>query len=147
MQEQRYDAQHHHQARRSMGDIAEGLGRQLERHTSSTRKRAESDQSQTTISSRVLSPLEIEQLPQQALISAYLRSSYHGDNADRPGRYSSAGCYVPSSSHPSSQGEMRRISGNFNAPTEIEVERQRSHTKRSRGMGKLKDAVKGLVRA
>jgi len=42
---------------------------------------------------------------------------------------------------------MRRISGNFNAPTEIEVERQKDHKKRSRGMGKLKNAVRDLVRA
>ncbi|EUC32277.1 hypothetical protein COCCADRAFT_99053 [Bipolaris zeicola 26-R-13] len=55
----------------------------------------------------------------------------------RPERLSSAGSYyTASSSHYKSQGEMRSISGNFNAPTEIEVERQRSHSKRSRGMGK-----------
>jgi hypothetical protein len=41
---------------------------------------------------------------------------------------------------------MRRISGNFNAPTAMELERQKDYKRSSRGLGKLKNAVRGLVR-
>jgi hypothetical protein len=41
---------------------------------------------------------------------------------------------------------MRRISGNFNAPTDMEIERHKDF-KRSSRVGKLKNAVRGLVRA
>lgn len=136
-----------------MGDIAEDHNQRLSPCVPTTRKRADSHQPQTTITSspppRVRSSSDVDQLPQQALISAYLRSSYQGDDWDRPRRFSSAAVHnhLPASPHHNSQGEMRRISGNFNAPTEIEVERQKDHKKRSRGIGKLKNAVRGLVRA
>ncbi|USP73912.1 uncharacterized protein yc1106_01186 [Curvularia clavata] len=147
MQERRLEPHCHHQGRHSIGDFAKGLNQQLGRHTSSRRKSAEPHQPLPN-QSRALSPLEIEQLPQQAFVSAYLRSSYHGENVDHQGRLSSSpeSYYTPSSSQHHPPSEIRRISGNFNAPTEIEVERQRSQSRRSRGMGKIKDAVKDLIR-
>ncbi|KAL6152385.1 hypothetical protein ACJQWK_04591 [Exserohilum turcicum] len=130
-----------------MSHVAEDHSQKL----ASIRQRADSHQPRTCTSTspRPRQPSEVDHLAPQAVISAYLRSSYNGDDADRPRRFSSAAeAYdAPSSSHHKPPGEMRQISGNFNAPTKIEVERQRSHRKRSRGMGKLKDAVKALVRA
>ncbi|RAR07963.1 hypothetical protein DDE82_002626 [Stemphylium lycopersici] len=131
-----WDDPRHSQARHSICDVAEDPHQRLSPCAPTTRKRADSHQPQTTTTSspRVRSSSDVDQLPQQALISAYLRSSYQGDDRDRPRRFSSAAehNHPPAPPHHNSQGEMRRISGNFNAPTEIEVERQKDHKKRSR---------------
>ncbi|KAH9877209.1 hypothetical protein IAQ61_002572 [Plenodomus lingam] len=44
------------------------------------------------------------------------------------------------------QGELRRLSASFNSPTQVELERQKDHEKRVKGIGRLKDAVKGWAR-
>lgn len=43
--------------------------------------------------------------------------------------------------------EIRRLSGNFNAPTHVELERHKDYRRRSKGMDKIKNAVRGWVRA
>jgi hypothetical protein len=59
-----------------------------------------------------------------------LRPSYEYD--ERPRRFSSA-------------DYESRLSGNFNAPTEIELERERENRKSLKGVEKLKSKVKRLV--
>ncbi|RMZ71636.1 hypothetical protein GMOD_00006774 [Pyrenophora seminiperda CCB06] len=110
-----------------------------------SRKRADSHQTQTSTPLRTQQSLDSRQ---QAVISAYLRSSCIDDDAPSPNRLSSAEHnYTPSSAHHTLQGEIRRISGNFNAPTHVELERHKDHKKGARGIRKLKKAIRGLVRA
>jgi hypothetical protein len=135
-------------ARYSMSDIPEDPNQRSASFTPSSRKRADSHQPRTSTAQHTRRSSDEEQLSQQAVISAYLRSSYSDDDAGRPRRFSSAEHhYSPSPAHYNSQGEMRRISGNFNAPTVMELERQKDYKRSSRGLGKLKNAVRGLVRA
>jgi hypothetical protein len=132
----------------SMSDISEDSDQQYPSSASSSRKRAESLHPPTPTPHARRSS-EVEQQPPQAVISAYLRSSYYDDDAAaRPRTFSRAEHdFSPSPTHHSSQREIRRLSGNFNAPTHIEVERHRDYKRSSRGMGKLKSAVRGLLRA
>lgn len=133
-------------ARYSVSDIPEDPN-QRTAAMSSSRKRAESHQPQTLTPPYAQRSSDEGQLSQQAVISAYLRSSYSDDDTGRPRRFSSAEHYYsPSPAHHNSQGQIRRISGNFNAPTDMELERQKDFKKSSRGLGKLKNAVRGLVR-
>jgi len=126
-------------AEHSMSDIP------LSQNMSSPRKRTNSHQAQ------ILTPPRARQSvnsSQQAVISAYLRCSYNDDDVQSPIRLSSPEHRsTPPSAHHTSQGEIRRISGNFNAPTHIELERHNDHKKGARAMGKLKSAIRGLVRA
>jgi len=143
-QQQRERSQHG--PRYSMSDIPEDPN-QRTAAMSSSRKRAESHQPQTLTPPYAQRSSDEGQLSQQAVISAYLRSSYSDDDTGRPRRFSSAEHYYsPSPAHHNSQGQIRRISGNFNAPTDMELERQNDFKKSSRGLGKLKNAVRGLVR-
>ncbi|KAF1836964.1 hypothetical protein BDW02DRAFT_196407 [Decorospora gaudefroyi] len=132
-----------------MGDIVEYPYQQCPSHTPCLRKRADSLHPRTPTPPYARRSLDTEQQPHQSVISAYLRSSYYDETG--PGehsRFSSAEHHhSPSPARHSSQGEIRRLSGNFNAPTDIELERHRDHKRNSRSMGKLKNAVRGLVRA
>lgn len=135
-------------ARYSMSDIPEDPSQRLASSMPSSRKRADSHQPRISTPPHARRSSDEEQLSQQAVISAYLRSSCSDDDAGRPRRFSSAEHYYsPSPAHHNSQGEIRRISGNFNAPTHMELERQKDYKRSSRGLGKLKNAVRGLVRA
>ncbi|KAF2828436.1 hypothetical protein CC86DRAFT_288438 [Ophiobolus disseminans] len=50
--------------------------------------------------------------------------------------------------HPvSNDAHPARLSGNFNAPTHVELERDREHRKSLRGVEKLRSRVRGWVRA
>jgi hypothetical protein len=133
--------------RHSMSDIAEDPNQQYPAYTIPSRKRADSLHSQTP-TPRVRRSADVEEQPRQAIISAYIRSSYYDDDVDRPRRFSSAEHYhSPCPPHHNSQGEVRRLSGNFNAPTHIELERYRDHKRSSRSIGKLKNTVRSLLRA
>ncbi|KAH8732498.1 hypothetical protein GQ44DRAFT_602537 [Phaeosphaeriaceae sp. PMI808] len=82
--------------------------------------------------------------------SADLRSSQ--DYMDRPRRFSSTdfayvgGQLTPQLLPSTPQTEIRRLSGNFNAPTDIELERTRENRKSLKGVDKLRSKVKSLVR-
>ncbi|CAE7215376.1 hypothetical protein CFE70_009911 [Pyrenophora teres f. teres 0-1] len=136
-QEQRNVSQY--QTRHSTGNISSP------QDMPSSRKRADSHQT------HMLTPLHARQSSDsrhQAVISAYLRSPYNDDDARSPNRLSSAEHqYTPSSAHHTQQGEIRRISGNFNAPTDIELERHKDHKKGARAMRKLKKAIRSLANA
>lgn len=106
-------------------------------HKSKTsRKRADSHQPKS-ISPQSRRSVDVEQI-HPSVISAHLRSSYDFD--ERPRRLSSA-------DHASPYGEVRRLSGNFNAPTHVELEREREHRKSLTSVEKLRSKVKRLVRA
>jgi hypothetical protein len=100
------------------------------------RKRADSHQP-NPLSPRSRRSVDAEQIHPSA-ISAHLRSSYDYD--DRPRRLSSADYASP-------YGEVRRLSGNFNAPTHVELEREKEHRKALTSVEKLRSKVKRLVRA
>ncbi|KAA8615655.1 hypothetical protein PtrSN002B_002553 [Pyrenophora tritici-repentis] len=128
-----------HRTRHSTGNISSP------QDMPSSRKRADSHQTHISTPPRALQSSDSRQ---QAVISAYLRSSYNDDDARSPNRLSSAEHqYTPSSAHHSQQGAIRRISGNFNAPTDIELERHKDHKKGARAIRKLKNTIKGLAKA
>jgi hypothetical protein len=135
----------------SMSSISEHSDQQYPSRASSSRKRADPHHPWTPTPPHVRRSSDVEQQPPQVVISAYLRSSYYDDDDDaaaRSRRFSSAEHYYsPPPTHHNSQGEIRRLSANFNAPTQIEVERHRDCERSLRGTGKLKSAVRGLVRA
>ncbi|KAI4959125.1 hypothetical protein J4E86_002846 [Alternaria arbusti] len=145
--QERQERSQRQQPRYSMSDIPEDPNQRSALFMPSSRKRADSHQPRTTLHHTPRSS-DDEQLSQQAVISAYLRSSYSDDDTGRPRRFSSAEPYYsPSPAHHNPKSEISRISGNFNAPTAMELERHKSHKRSSRGLGKLKNAVRGLVRA
>jgi hypothetical protein len=134
--------------RKSLSDIAEYPNQPLSISKSTSRRRADSLQPRASSPPYPRRSANIELSSKQAVISAYLRSSYHDDDGELPRRFSSAEYdYSPSAAHHNSQPEIRRLSGNFNAPTNVELERHQSHKRTSWGMSKLKSAVRGLVRA
>lgn len=63
-------------------------------------------------------------------------------------RFSSAEEYNPPrrSLMQASPCEIRRLSGNFNAPTHVELERHKDYRRRSKGVDKIKNAVRGWVK-
>ena len=132
--------------RKSMGDIAE----ESQSQPLTSHKRADSLQPRTSTSPQPRRSSDIEHLVHPAAISAHLRSSHTHDDAQRPRRYSSAEHHAswPPPMHAHSVPEIRRLSGNFNAPTHVEVERHDEHNRKRSlsGIGKLKSAVKGLMR-
>jgi hypothetical protein len=79
-------------------------------------------------------------------------SPWH-DYDERPRRFSSADFgYVgsrlsPQLSSTNPHGEVRRLSGNFNSPTEVELERTKEHRRSLKGVEKLRSKVKDWVRA
>jgi len=79
-------------------------------------------------------------------------SSWEYKGSERSHRTSTSvggfhGSFSPSQSHSQGhQGGIRRLSGNFNAPTHVELERYKDNNKGSRGISGLKNAVKRLVR-
>jgi hypothetical protein len=64
-------------------------------------------------------------------------------------RFSSASYYrAVEPTYPSSSPGVRRISGNFNAPTHVEIERHNDAAKSARSkIRRLENTVKGWVRA
>jgi hypothetical protein len=44
-------------------------------------------------------------------------------------------------------GEVRKLSGNWNAPTDVELQKERQIEKSLKGMEKLRSKVRGWVRA
>ena len=133
-------------ARRVMGDIPEDPQNHSASTKTTSRRRADSLQpAASPPRSRSRRSTDVEAPLHPAAISAHLRSSdYHHE---RPRRFSSAEQYSLLSPARSGSGEIRRLSGNFNAPTPIELERHKDHSRRARGMGKLRSAVKGWVKA
>lgn len=126
----------------SMGDVPANSSCK----TSTRRTRADSHQPTSSYSqhSADASHPELDNSP------THLRASYNYD--ERPRRFSSADTgyaynLSPQLSPSSPCSEVRRISGNFNAPTEIELERTREHRKSMKGVEKLRSRVKGWVRA
>jgi len=83
--------------------------------------------------------------------AAHTRSSSHDYEQTR--RYSGAdygyvGTRLSPQLPPSNpQGEIRRLSGNFNAPTHVELARNREHRKGLNGVEKLRSKVRGWVKA
>jgi len=83
--------------------------------------------------------------------AAHTRSSSHDYEQTR--RYSGAdygyvGNRLSLQLPPSNpQGEIRRLSGNFNAPTHVELERDREHRRSLNGVEKLRSKVRGWVKA
>ncbi|KAF1920990.1 hypothetical protein BDU57DRAFT_465957 [Ampelomyces quisqualis] len=74
------------------------------------------------------------------------------DYDEYPRRFSSASTghlygLSPQLSPSSPYGGVRRISNNFNAPTDVELERTREHIKSLKGVEKLRSKVKRWVRA
>jgi hypothetical protein len=135
-------------ARYSMSDIPEDPNQRSASSMPSSRKRADSHQPRTSTAPHARRSSDESQSSQQAVISAYLRSSYSDDDAGRPRRFSSAEHYYsPSPAQHNSHGEIRSISGNFNAPTAMELERHKDQKRSWRGLGKFKNAVRGIVKA
>ena len=135
--------------RESMSDIAEDPTQRTPSPKPTSRRRADSLQAPSSSPPQSRQSADVQQRPDQATISAYLRSSYYDDVTERPRRFSSAERYYSSSppAHHSSQGDIGRLSGTFNAPTHVEVERHEDHKRSSRGVGRFKNAVRGLVKA
>jgi hypothetical protein len=69
---------------------------------------------------------------------SYLQSSY---GYEQPRRFSSVDYASPQ------QGEFRRLSGNFNAPTHVELEREREQRKGLKSVERLRGKVRAWVGA
>lgn len=72
---------------------------------------------------------------------------YHYDDGEHVRRNSVGNPRYYSSLSPVQlqQGEIRRLSGNFNAPTHVELERHKDHKKSEKGG--LRSAMKRLVKS
>ncbi|KAH7077672.1 hypothetical protein BKA63DRAFT_489223 [Paraphoma chrysanthemicola] len=137
-QEQWDSHQREQQAHRcSMEDVPKE-----ERYHNSTPSRKRTDSSPTP------SPQSIDASP-SSTSSTQCRSS---SDYDPPRRYSSAdhryagNRLSPQLSPLHPQGELRRLSGNFNAPTHVELERERENRKSLKGIEKLRNKLRGLAR-
>lgn len=127
--------------RASMGDVPEDLNSE----TATRRKRADSHQPRSCHSHHSAEASH----PALRNSSTYVRSSQDYD--EQPRRFSSTDTgyaynLSPQLSPSSPYSEVRRISGNFNAPTDVELERTREHRKSLKGVEKLRSKVKGWVR-
>jgi hypothetical protein len=108
-----------------------------------SRKRADSHQpSATPHAQQFTNATQTEQSPTANIL-----------DDERPRRFSSADFgYVgnrlsPQLSPTNPYGEVRRLSGNFNSPTHVELERTKEHRKSMKGVEKLRSRVKNWVRA
>lgn len=132
--------------RASMSDFPDS------RYSKSTtsRKRADSHQPSSTSpqSRRSITASHSDQSHAPAM-SAQQRSSHDYD--DQPRRYSSADPgYVGARLSPQLSPYLYdepRLSGAFNAPTDLELERTIEHRKSLKGVERLRSKVKGWVRA
>jgi hypothetical protein len=135
--------------RASMSDIAEDS--HVQTSTTTSRKRADSHQP-TSTTSPSLSPMYASYTEHFNPMMTSAHSSSPQAYDERPRRFSSADYGYASSrlspqlSPSNSQGEVRRLSGNFNAPTHVELERNKEHRKSLKGVERLRSKVKGWAR-
>jgi hypothetical protein len=129
--------------RESMSDIPEEPHSYLAASKITSRKRADSHSPPLT-STRITPNTDT---PAYSTTDSMHRQSLDSDQYAR--RFSSAEEYNSPWRSPmqASQPEIRRLSGNFNAPTCVELERHKDYRRRSKGMDKIKNAVRGWVRA
>ncbi|OAL49550.1 hypothetical protein IQ07DRAFT_680764 [Pyrenochaeta sp. DS3sAY3a] len=130
--------------RESMSDILEEPHSCLAASKITSRKRADSLSPPLT-SSRITPKTDT---PAYSTTDSMHRQSLDADH-QYARRFSSAEEYNSPWRSPmqASQPEIRRLSGNFNAPTCVELERHKDYRRRSKGMDKIKNAVRGWVRA
>ncbi|KAF1842068.1 uncharacterized protein K460DRAFT_409499 [Cucurbitaria berberidis CBS 394.84] len=134
--------------RSSVGDIP--AGRRNHSVSSNTTVRGPVDYLQPAASpppARSRRSTDVEAPVHPAAISAYyLRSS--DDYHERQRRVPSAEQYHSLSPVQSNRHrEVGSLSGSFNAPTHVELERHKGHRKRAKGMHKLRSVVKAWIKA
>ncbi|KAH7400790.1 hypothetical protein DE146DRAFT_654008 [Phaeosphaeria sp. MPI-PUGE-AT-0046c] len=132
--------------RASMSDIADSKNR----ISTKSRKRADSHQPSSKPSqmrsSNVASPTEQSHAPTMST-----QQRFSEDYDERPRRYSSVdpgyvGNRLSPKLSPSYLYDDSSLSGTFNSPTHVELERTIEHRKSLKGVERLRSKVKGWVR-
>ncbi|OAL00514.1 hypothetical protein IQ06DRAFT_145763 [Phaeosphaeriaceae sp. SRC1lsM3a] len=133
--------------RASMSDIPDS------NYQTSTQLRKRADSHQPSLSSPQLRRSNMASHSEQShtsAMSAQQRSSHDYD--ERPRRYSSTdpgyvGHRLSPQLSPSYLYDEPRLSGTFNSPTHVELERSIEHRKSLKGVERLRSKVKGWARA
>ncbi|KAH7380157.1 hypothetical protein BKA66DRAFT_442472 [Pyrenochaeta sp. MPI-SDFR-AT-0127] len=114
-----------------------------------SRRRADSLQPTTSLhSARGCESPDVRASNCSAVSPARFESTNNDYSSERLRRFSSAEQYNTSPlAQSNSHSETRRLSGNFNAPTHVELERCKDQKRGLRGMDKVKSTVRGWVKA